>query len=253
VRRLLAALVALVVLVTVVDFGAAAYAEYRISREVRMQLGLSADPEVRINGFPFLTQAIAGDYRSVDVRANRVPVPRFGEVAVEATLRGIRLPAAKVLSGAVSSVVADSVDARVRVGALDLGRYLGVPDLEVTTPPRLPGTADSAPRTSIILTGTVTVAGVSNKVSVDASLSLQGGAVAVTATRLTAGTAGAGSPFADSVVNALLSRLSVTIDPSAIPFGIQPTAVRAEGSDIVVAGRGVRVTVIGPTAPVPVR
>jgi hypothetical protein len=246
VRKLIAAVVVLVGVALLADFGSAAYAEFRVSRELRSTLSLAADPDVRINGFPFLTQAVAGDYRSVDVRASGVPVTGFGEVTVEATLRGVRVPFSDVVSGRVSRVVADSVQARVRIGATDLGRYLRVPDLEVSEPPRAPGTNPDAPRTTVVLTGTVDVVGLRKKVSVDASLSLTAaGGVAVTATRLDLGADGGRSSLAESVVSALLARLSVTLDPSTVPFGILPTAVRAEGSEIVVAGTGTDVTVVG--------
>ncbi|UZJ25081.1 LmeA family phospholipid-binding protein [Rhodococcus antarcticus] len=244
-RKLVATVVVLVVVALLTDFGSAAYAEYRVSRELRSTLSLDADPDVRINGFPFLTQAVAGDYRSVDVRASGVPVAGFGEVTVEATLRGVRVPASDVVSGKVGEVVAASVEARVRIGATDLGRYLRVPDLEVSEPPRATGTSPDAPRTTVVLTGTVDVVGLEKKVSVDASLSLTAaGGVAVTATRLDLGADGGRSSLAESVVSALLARLSVTLDPSTVPFGILPTAVRAEGSEIVVAGTGTDVTVV---------
>ena len=247
-RRLVAAVVVLVGVALLADFGAAAYAEQRVSRQLRTSLSLGADPDVRINGFPFLTQAAAGDYRSVDVRASAVPVDRFGEVTVEATLRGVHVPASAVLSGDVGVVVADSVQARVRIGATDLGRHLGVPDLEVSEPPAAPGPAPAtpAPRTTVVLTGTVDVLGRPARVSVDATLSLSaGGAVAVTATRLDPGASGGAPSLVESAVGALLARLSVTLDPSAVPFGITPTVVRAEGSEIVVQGTGSDVTVVG--------
>ena len=245
-RKLLAALVVLVGLALVADAGSAAYAEYRVSRELRSALSLAADPDVRINGFPFLTQAAAGVYRSVDVRASAVTVPKFGEVTVEATLRGVRVPASQVLSGSEGTVVADSVDARVRVGATTLGRYLGVPDLDVSEPPTVAGASPTAPRRTVVLTGTVDLLGLKKRVSVDATLSLTaGGAVAVTATRLDLRADGSTSSLTESVLSALLARLSVTLALSAVPFGIVPTAVRAEGSEIVVVGTGTDVTVVG--------
>lgn len=247
-RKLLATLVVLVGLALLADFGAAAYAEYRVSRELRASLSLVADPDVRVNGFPFLTQAAAGVYRSVDVRAGGVPVAGFGEVTVEATLRGVRVSASDVVSGTVGKVVAESVEARVRIGATDLGRYLGVPDLEVTEPPLAAGADPDAPRTTVVLTGTVEGPGLSERVSVDATLSLTpAGGVAVTATRLDLGADGGRSSLTGSVLGALLARLSATVDPSAVPIGILPTAVRAEGSEIVVEGTGSDVAVVDRT------
>lgn len=245
-RRLLVAVAVLAGLLLLADYGSAAYAEYRVSRELRASLSLTADPDVRINGFPFLTQALQGRYRSVDVSASGVPVTGLGHVTVEATLHGVRVPPSRVISGNVTSVVADSVDARVRVGATDLGRYLGVPDLEVSEPAPVAGAPTTAPGTTVVLTGTVAVLGVKQKVSVDATLSLSAdGAVAITATHVDLGAGGGTPSLAQSVASGLLARLSVTLDPSTVPFGIVPTAVRADGSEIVVEGSGTNITVVG--------
>lgn len=247
-RRLLVSLALLVGLVVLADFGAAAYAEYRVSRELRTELSLSADPDVRIDGFPFLTQAAAGDYRSVDVRAVGVAVPDFGDVTVEATLRGVHLPPSQVVSGSVTDVTADSVEGRVRIGATELGAKIGVPDLVVSTPPRPAGSPEDAPQTQVVLTGTVSLLGVSEKLSVDAGLTLRDGSVVVTANGLDLGADSGTSSLAESVVDALLSRLSVTIDPSTIPFGVVPTSVRAEGAEIVVEGTATDVVIVGPAS-----
>ena len=61
VRRAIAVLIVLVALAVGVDYGAAALTESAVSREMRSQLDLADDPSVRINNFPFLTQAISRD------------------------------------------------------------------------------------------------------------------------------------------------------------------------------------------------
>jgi hypothetical protein len=57
-----------------IDYGAAALTESVVAQQMRTQLGLADDPSVRINNFPFLTQAISGRYRSVDVTADHIAV-----------------------------------------------------------------------------------------------------------------------------------------------------------------------------------
>lgn len=64
-RKLIIGIVFLLGLGLVADFGAAAYAEYRVSRELRTGASLESDPEVTFNGFPpFLTQHSAGNTRT---------------------------------------------------------------------------------------------------------------------------------------------------------------------------------------------
>lgn len=244
-RKLLASLAVLVALLVLADFGTAAYAEYRVSRELRDQLALAADPDVRINGFPFLTQAVRGEYGSVQVQANGVPVPDLGTVSLTAVLHGVRLPLGDVARGEVTDIVADEVDASVRIGATTLGRYLRIPDLRVREPLRAVSSGTEAPRRAVVLTGTVSLLGVQQELSVEAGLSMVDGAVVITATGLDLAADGGPGTFTESVLNALLSRFTVTLDPAAVPFGITPTGVRADGSDIVVEGSGTDVTVVG--------
>lgn len=243
-KRLLVTLAVLVVLAMGADYGSAAYAEYRVSRELRAELELGSDPEVLVNGFPFLTQAASGRYASVDVRAAGVPVTGFGNVTVEATLRGVDVPTSEILAGSTPRVVADSVDARVRIGATDLGRYLDVPDLQVSVPPRADEPAAGAPQTGIELTGTIGVGAAEQVITVQADLSLQDGLVVITATNLVVGEPGAPTSAADTLLQRMLNQLSARIDPAELPFALVPTDVRAEGSDIVVEGRGTDVVVV---------
>ncbi|HUO40212.1 MAG TPA: LmeA family phospholipid-binding protein, partial [Mycobacterium sp.] len=54
------------------DFGTAIYAEYRLSRTLRAQAGLSFDPWVGIIGFPFIPQALRHRYNQVEFKADGV-------------------------------------------------------------------------------------------------------------------------------------------------------------------------------------
>jgi hypothetical protein len=71
VRKLLSAAgvsVLTVVLVAVgVDTGAAIYAEYQLSRNVRSAASLAFDPWVAILGFPFIPQAVGHRYGELSI------------------------------------------------------------------------------------------------------------------------------------------------------------------------------------------
>ena len=84
-RRWVIALIVLVLLLVGADFGAAAFAEHMISQKARTQLQLNDDPSVTIHGFPFLTQALGGDYSHISVSAAGLPVAnKLQDVAVNA-------------------------------------------------------------------------------------------------------------------------------------------------------------------------
>lgn len=107
-RRVVRTAVALLLLLLalgVVDRVAAGLAARRLATNVQTAQGLAQRPDVRIRGFPFLTQLVAGQYREVDVSTTG-PVSRQGvEVAhAQASLRGVRVSASEALRGTVREV-----------------------------------------------------------------------------------------------------------------------------------------------------
>ena len=107
-RRLIIIVLVLVGVLVAADFGAAALAESAVSRQMRGELGLVDDPSVRINGFPFLTQAIAGTYPSVDVDATRIPYGSFKELEINARLHDVSAPLSMLLGSGQKSITAAS-------------------------------------------------------------------------------------------------------------------------------------------------
>ncbi|GAA4489573.1 DUF2993 domain-containing protein [Rhodococcus olei] len=250
-RKLLLAVVCLVALVVIVDFGAAAYSEYRVSRSLREGAALSSDPQVTITGFPFLSQAADGRYRHVEIRTQGVPSAALGDVAVEADLHGVHVPAADLLGARVRTIPVDHLDGRVKIEATALGAYLGIPDLEVSAPPAdrsdgTGGTGGSGMSTGggIVLTGTVPVGPLRATVSVTADLVLEGDAVTIVATDLYFGPEGNADFTVPAVLKpAVLSLFTKEIDVRQLPFGVRPTKVYAEGSQVAIEGSGDNVVI----------
>ncbi|MDH6280706.1 hypothetical protein M2284_000794 [Rhodococcus sp. LBL1] len=251
VRKLIIGLVCLVGLAVVVDFGAAAYSEYRVSRALREGGSLPADPEVTIHGFPFLTQAWNGKYDNVEVRARQVPQEMIGDVTIEATLNGVSVPASSLLDGSVREVPVQHLEGRMMIDATDLGKFLGIPDLQVSAPPadKSDGTGGSggsgSPTTGgIVFTGTVPVGPMQKSVSVQADLVLRGEQLVIVATDFYFGPEGqANFTVPTPLRQGVLDLFTKTIDPQALPFGVMPTNVYAEGSQIVIEGTGDNVIV----------
>ncbi|EOM74379.1 DUF2993 domain-containing protein [Rhodococcus rhodnii] len=250
-RKLIAGLALLLGLAVLVDFGSAAYAEYRISRELRKGAELDADPEVTISGFSFLTQVADGSYRDIAIRAQGVRSDVVGEVTIEADLRGVHAPYSALVDGELTSLPVDVLEGRVLVGATELGRFLGIPDLEVSAPPAsrsdgTGGSGGSGPTTAggVVLTGTVPVGPIETTVSVQADLVLADGDVHIVASDFYFGPEGqADFSIPDPLEPVVLGLFTRTIDPEQLPFGVVPTEVYAEGSQIVVEGIGEDVTI----------
>ncbi|WP_319944835.1 LmeA family phospholipid-binding protein [Nocardia macrotermitis] len=264
-RKIVLGLLLLTAIAVVVDFTAAAYSEYRVSRSLRAGGELSADPSVTMHGFPFVLQAWHGDFRNVDIRAsaNRPDIP--GQILVEATLNGVHLPAHALLDGDTRAVPVDRVSGRMRIEPVELGRLFNIPDLDMRGPPadKSDGTGGSGgsgvtTQGALILSGTIPLGPEprsTERVSVKADLMLDGDQVRIVATDLYHGeeTAGA-NPVGNSVMNsfelspdldknAVLARFTRTIDTRDLPFGVHPTSVKALGGNIIVEGEGENMTI----------
>ncbi|MGW2660891.1 LmeA family phospholipid-binding protein [Nocardia tengchongensis] len=280
-RRLLIGLLCLAGLVVLLDFGVAAYSEYRVSRLLRTGSDLSADPEITFHEslrHPFVAQALDGQYSNMDIRARAMRPDIPGKIIVEANLKGVHLPMRQLIDGEVAQVPVDEVQARMRIEPNELGRLFKIPDLQVFGPPtdKSDGSGNAGstgPKTTgiIILEGTVplgpnadTVAVTDprgdtaqkvtkKKVHVIAELRLEGTEVRITAMSIAGRDLQADSdsvlPEQDRTViseqdkPAILARFTHTIDTRNMPFGIAPTSVEAIAGQIVVEGTGRAVTV----------
>jgi hypothetical protein len=250
-RKLIIGLVSLLALALVVDFGAAAYSEYRVSRAIREGGDLSSDPQVIVHGFPFLTQAAEGKYQNIEIRAQDVPNDFVESTQIEANLRGVSVPLSDLVDGSVNTVPVDSLEGRVRIEAKDLGQFLDIVDLQVSAPPadKSDGTGGSGgsgmtTNGGVVLTGTVPVGPVETKVSVQADLILNGDSVDIVASDFYFGPEGdADFTIPDFAKPLVLGLFTKTIDRQSLPFGILPTVVRAEGSQIVIEGDAPNVTI----------
>jgi hypothetical protein len=76
------------------DRAAKAYAEDRMASQVQSSLALSGKPNVSIQGFPFLTQAAARTFNTVDVNASNETAGPGGQLEIAsltATLHGMHI------------------------------------------------------------------------------------------------------------------------------------------------------------------
>ncbi len=253
--KLVIAVLVVVGLVVAADFGAAAVAEYQLATQLREQFRLTSDPSVRINGFPFLTQALAGRYSAIDIRATGLSVDPLHDVDVEATLHDVDAPLSEVTSGNLQSVQAARVDGRVRIKDSDLGRAIGIEDLRIQQasdreikellPSGTPsaGTATPGNRAPIRMVATTDVAGQRTEIVGIGVVELTGSLVRVTVkdVRLARDDVGAVS-LPREIRQLLLKTLSTDVKPGGLPFAVTPTAVSVDTGSLVVEGTASNVT-----------
>jgi hypothetical protein len=258
VRKLLIGLGATVVSITVgaigVDFGAAIYAEYRLSRTVRTAAALNWDPSVAILGFPFIPQAAARRYDEVEIKANDVPHPQVEKAALEATLHSVDLTTSSWLIHPGAELPVGKLESRIIIDSAHLGRYMGIKDLLVEAPPvetndATGGTTESGISGSegLVFTGTPDSAEFDERVSVAVDLSIAGAdqtTLEFTPTGILTGPGTADQEVPDDKLEAVLAAFRSSLPEQKLPFGIRPTAQGARGSDIIIEGitEGVTIT-----------
>jgi hypothetical protein len=263
VKRTVAAVVVLGAAAVGVDYGAAAVTESVVAREMRSQLGLTDDPSVRFNNFPFLAQAISGRYKSVDVTADHIAVGPLRDVQVRSQLRDVSAPLSQMLGDGPRTVTVREVEGTVRIGAPDVERLireagdvpvdkLYIDGIDADGLERAvddgadPALLSLDPATVIRMGGTVDVLGRDQPVTIIAELQLADGRVQITPRDIRLADGDVQLPVA---LHRTLTRLfTLTLDPGALPLQVTPTRLRATSGGLEVSGLTGRL-VLGPGAP----
>jgi hypothetical protein len=273
VRRLLIIVIVVVAVLVAADFGVAAAAEYQISKKMRTELNLTSDPSVDIKGFPFITQALGGDYQDISVSAQGVPVGNtLRDLGVSADLKNVRIPFSDVLSGNFSALTVDEVDGQVQINASDLGRLIGVPDLTIN-PESLDfiqgfgvdeknqqiqqqqqaNGNDTTPmytQAGIDLTGTINIAGASTKVDAYGLISIEGTDIVIKPTKLQLSNSSITGPIPDAIEAPILKQLTYTFHRNSLPlpFAVTPVGVQVQGGNggaLIVQGVAKNISISG--------
>lgn len=264
VRKVLVAVTATAILVAVValgaigvDYGASIYAEYRLSSSVRKAAKLGTDPFVAIVAFPFLPQAMRGNYRQVEIKANAVQHAMTGSATLEATMYSVDLARASWLIGPDAKLAVDRLESRIIVDSTHLGRYMGITDLMVEAPPTETNTSTGGVTASgissshgLVFTGTPRSAGFDRRVSVSVDLSIapdDPATLVFTPTNVLTGSDTANQTVPADKQDAVLHAFSGRLPNQRLPFGLAPTTEGARGSDVIIEGvaHGVTVSLSG--------
>ena len=229
-----------------VDTGAAIYAEYQLSRNLRTAAGLSSDPWVAILGFPFLPQAARHRYSELEIKAGGIDHPVAGRVTLEATMHEIGLQQASWLIRPDADLPLRKLESRIIIDSRHVGAFIGIKDLSIEAPAEdtndaTGGTTESgiSGNKGLVFTGTPAAAGFDTPVSVTVDLSITGPAQ-TTLVFTTTGVA-TGPNTADQVVPeekraAVLGAFGAVMPGQKLPFGLKPTSEGARGSDIIIEG-----------------
>lgn len=264
VRKVLIGLTATAILVAVValgaigvDYGTSIYAEYRLSSSVRKAARLGTDPFVAIVAFPFLPQAMRGNYSQVEIKANAIDHAMTGRATLEATMYSVDLAQASWLIGPDAKLAVGKLESRIIIDSTHLGRFMGISDLMVEAPPKETNTSTGGVTASgisdshgLVFTGTPKSAGFDRRVSVSVDLSIapdDPATLVFTPTGVLTGSDTANQTVPADKRDAVLHAFSGRLPDQRLPFGVAPTTEGARGSDVIIEGitRGVTVSLAG--------
>lgn len=119
----LVTLIVIVLILVVADRAANAFTEDQMASQVQSSLELSGKPHVTIQGFPFLTQLAARDFRTVDITASDETAGTGGQLEIaslNATLHGMHIHG-------LNSATIDQFNATALITFTALGKAGGIP------------------------------------------------------------------------------------------------------------------------------
>ncbi len=216
-----AVLVLLALGVALADRVLAALAERKASEYLSQPFGHPAT--VRVHGVPFLTQALRGRYRDVEVSGGGLQVGEMAGATLEAHLHNVYLPARELLGGRTTELPCEHVEGR-----------LVLPYGELARVSRIPGLALAFVDERLVASAALPVPGISQlaRVSGQARLGLVDGTVRLRVSGLSV----AGIGLTTLIIRQLLPRLDVPIPLPVLPYGLRLDELRPTPAGLVVYG-----------------
>lgn len=223
-RKFLIALVVLAVVLVVADRISLFLAERKIANRVATSYRLSTTPAVTIQGFPFLTQVVAGNYQQVEVAVNSVQQSGVQLRDLRARFDQVHAPVGQLVgSGQARSITADRADATALIPF-------------ATVQERLPAGIKLGPDSGRLrLFGTLGYQGLQVPVSAAVSLHVTSNGIEVTPRNLTVGGT---LPVPPTLLGA---RLAIALPVRDLPMNLHVTSVRvtANGFEVTASARDV--------------
>jgi hypothetical protein len=221
VKGLLITLVVLLGLAVVADRVGVGIAEKRVAEQIRTQGHLAGRPTVDIAGFPFLTQAIAGNYKDVRISLTAADLGQPAGTSADVSLRGVRVPLSDVMSGSVQRIPVDRIDGTATLSYALLSSKMGG-----DTTLRREGDG-------LRITKTVHIAGFTLPLTAAGIVRLSGNDLLVDVQQAS----GVGVKVPSFLVDRVSDLLDLRYTVPALPFGLRLTSVQpgAEGVEIAVA------------------
>jgi hypothetical protein len=178
-------------------------------------------PTVRVHGRPFLTQALRGRYRDIEVSGDGLRLGELSGATLTAHVYDAHLPLRELLGGRTTALPCAHVTGQILLPYSEVARISRIPGLTLTFEKR-----------RLVATAALPVRGMGQlaRVSSQAHLTVVGGGVWLRVR----GHAVGGISLSNVVLKQLMPSLTVQIPLAALPFGLRLDELKAEATGLVV-------------------
>jgi hypothetical protein len=222
-KALVVILVLLIGLVIAADRIGLLVAQDQIAKNVAQQYALDHKPKVKIKGFPFLNQALEGEYGEIDVNVGDVIQSGVHLTDTQVTLKNVKASISDAVNGDSSKMVAGSATSVATVSYADVNKEA----------PR--GMKVSAKGTALKVRGPVTVLGLTRTLTATVTIQPTGRSVRVVPQTVDAG----GTIVPVALVQ---QAFSFTMPVKGLPLGARITQVQVRDDGLRVTTTAQNVT-----------
>jgi LmeA-like phospholipid-binding len=226
-RKLLIAVVVLVLLGAAADFAAARVFEDRVTTELQREYDLGRRPVVQVRDFPFLPHLATGRFSTIDVAATDASAKGINAAQLRLTLHGVRVPR-EVLLGEPGRITVDRADGTIELTEAEVNRLLA---------DRLQGGSLAIEEDGVRVRVEVPLLG---EALVTGRLGARDGGVSFTPDEIRLGGRG---PLQPDLKDQLSSQFSFQVPLPELPAGVRLERVETRPGTVVLSGRAAGVGV----------
>ncbi|MFE3056231.1 DUF2993 domain-containing protein [Nocardia sp. NPDC059239] len=218
-RALLMLVVVLAIALVVGDRIGVVVAQNEIGRQIATEYNLPQQPRVEIGGFPFLTQAVNGNFHDIDIKVGDWSGQQISVHDLDVSLTDVSAPLSDVVHGRTSNLVAATATATALVPY----------DTVQTFAPEGVQSISYAPD-GLRVKGTFSVEGLSVPATVVVTVAPTEDGIVVTPVSVQAAAGGPTIPLA-----LLQQNLTFTVPLQRLPLGAQLTSIQPSADGLQVA------------------
>jgi len=229
-RKLLIAVVVLVLLGAVADFAAARIFEDRVTEALQREYDLGARPVVQVRDVPFLPHLATGRFSTIDLAATDATARGINAAQLKLTLHGVRVPR-EVMLGEPGRVTVDRADGTIELTEAEVNRLLA---------DRLQGGTLAIGEDGVQVRTRLELLGQPLDAVVTGRLGARDGEVTFTPTEIRLGDRG---PLDPAQQDLLSSQFTFQVPLPELPAGVRLERVDTRPGTVVLSGRAAGVGV----------